>query len=88
MFLSNQRIDREGARSLAETMVALGRQVGLPTVAVMSAMAEPLGRAVGNLLEVQESVASLRGSGPADLMQLCLALGSEVMCAAGAAPSS
>jgi pyrimidine-nucleoside phosphorylase len=79
--------DRRGARALAEAMVALGRQVGLPTVAVMSDMTEPLGLAIGNGLEVQEAIASLQGNGPADLMQLCLTLGSEVMCAAGAAHS-
>ncbi len=79
--------DVAAARELAGAMVALGRDVGLPTVAVISSMAEPLGRAVGNALEVQEALDTLSGRGPADVLDLCLALGSEALVAAGVAPA-
>jgi pyrimidine-nucleoside phosphorylase len=78
--------DLASARTLAEAMVALGRGVGLPAVAVLSSMSEPLGAAVGNTLEVREAIETLRGSGPADLLELCLVLGTEVLASAGAAP--
>ena len=75
------------ARALAQTMVALGREVDLPAVAVISSMSRPLGRAIGNALEVQEAVDTLRGQGPPDLLELSLVLGAEVLTACGAAPS-
>jgi pyrimidine-nucleoside phosphorylase len=77
--------DLEPARELARTMVELGRGVELPTVAVLSGMHEPLGRAIGNALEVREAVETLRGEGPDDLVSLCLTLGAEVLVTAGAA---
>jgi pyrimidine-nucleoside phosphorylase len=62
----------EDARLLAETMVAIGEDAGVRTVALLSAMDQPLGRAVGNALEIAETVELLRGGGPADLRELCL----------------
>jgi pyrimidine-nucleoside phosphorylase len=59
---------------LAELMVETGRAVGKKVVALVTGMEEPLGRAVGNSLEVIESVEVLRGGGPADLRELCLEL--------------
>jgi thymidine phosphorylase len=71
------------ARELAETMVALGEEHGLRTRALLTRMDVPLGRAVGNAVEVEESVQALRGSGPADLMEVTLALAREMLALAG-----
>lgn len=73
------------ARALAETMVTLGGQVGLPVRAVLSGMDQPLGLAIGNALEVGEAIATLRGGGPADLWAEALALGRELLLMAGVA---
>ena len=64
----------ERARELAATMVALGAEHGVATVAQLTSMEAPLGRAVGNALEVRESVEVLRGAGPSDVRALTLAL--------------
>jgi len=64
----------ERARELASTMVDLGEGHGVATVAQLTAMDQPLGRAVGNALEVNESVDVLRGGGPSDVRELTLAL--------------
>ncbi|MDX6534561.1 MAG: pyrimidine-nucleoside phosphorylase [Gaiellales bacterium] len=64
--------DRDSARELAALMVRLGAEHGTRATAMLSGMDEPLGRAVGNALEVEEAVATLRGEGPADLRELCL----------------
>jgi thymidine phosphorylase len=66
--------DLARARELAATMVALGTEHGVATVAQLTAMNAPLGRAVGNALEVEESVEVLKGGGPDDVRELTLAL--------------
>jgi thymidine phosphorylase len=73
----------ESARELAETMVMLGTEAGVRTSALLTAMDTPLGRAVGNALEVEESVEVLRGGGPADLIEVTLALAREMLALAG-----
>jgi pyrimidine-nucleoside phosphorylase len=77
----------EAARAieLAETMIGLGRARGCPTVALLTAMDRPLGRACGNALEVEEAIAGLRGEGPEDLMEVTIALGVEMLLLVGAA---
>ncbi|HWM58414.1 MAG TPA: thymidine phosphorylase [Pseudonocardia sp.] len=73
----------ERARELARTMVRIGADHGLPTVALLTDMSVPLGRAVGNALEVAESVEVLRGGGPADVVALTVALAREMLAMAG-----
>ncbi len=67
------------ARELARSMVDTGRRMGVPTLAVITDMNQPLGRMAGNAVEVDESVYALRGEGPADLMQVTLELGAELL---------
>lgn len=76
------------AEALAGRMVQVGRAAGKQVVALVSDMDEPLGCAVGNALEVAEAVRTLRGEGPDDLMELCCALGSEILAAGGLAADS
>jgi thymidine phosphorylase len=71
------------ARQLALTMVELGDAYGVHTSALLTRMDTPLGRAVGNAVEVQEAVAALRGQGPADLVEVTLALAAEMLRLAG-----
>ena len=71
------------ARELAETMVALGTDAGVTTVALLTDMSTPLGRTAGNGLEVAESVDVLAGGGPADVVELTVALAREMLQAAG-----
>jgi thymidine phosphorylase len=71
------------ARELARTMVELGTAHGVRTSALLTRMDVPLGRAAGNAVEVEESVATLRGDGPADLVQVTLALAREMLALAG-----
>jgi thymidine phosphorylase len=71
------------ARELAETMVALGTDAGVTTVALLTDMSTPLGRTAGNGLEVAESVEVLSGGGPADVVELTVALAREMLQAAG-----
>ena len=67
------------ARRLAETMVALGEANGVRTAAVLTTMDEPLGRAAGNALEVAETLETLAGDGPPDLVEVTLALAREML---------
>jgi thymidine phosphorylase len=71
--------DRERALDLARTMVALGEEHGVRTRALVTRMDAPLGRAVGNALEVAEAVEALRGEGPADLMEVTFALAEHML---------
>jgi thymidine phosphorylase len=71
------------ARELAETMVALGTDAGVHTVALLTDMSTPLGRTAGNALEVRESVEVLAGGGPPDVVELTLALAREMLAGAG-----
>ncbi|MCD5323068.1 MULTISPECIES: pyrimidine-nucleoside phosphorylase [Pontibacillus] len=77
----------EDSKALAEAMVAIGNRVGRNTMAVISDMSQPLGRAIGNALEVQEAIDTLKGHGPEDLTELCLTLGSQMVVLAGKADS-
>jgi thymidine phosphorylase len=71
------------ARELARTMVELGTAHGVTTVALLTGMSTPLGLAIGNAVEVTESVEVLAGGGPADVVELTLALAREMLAAAG-----
>ncbi|GAA3527108.1 thymidine phosphorylase [Aeromicrobium panaciterrae] len=71
------------ARELAETMVALGNDAGVHTVALLTDMSTPLGLTAGNAVEVAESVEVLAGGGPADVVELTVALAREMLAGAG-----
>ncbi|MFI0739706.1 thymidine phosphorylase [Streptomyces sp. NPDC021100] len=73
----------EDARELASTMVGLGTDHGVKTVALLTDMSTPLGLTAGNALEIRESVEVLAGGGPADVVELTLALAREMLAAAG-----
>jgi thymidine phosphorylase len=75
--------DLDAARELASTMVRLGTDSGVRTVALLTDMNTPLGLAVGNAVEVAESLEVLAGGGPADVVELTLALAREMLEAAG-----
>jgi thymidine phosphorylase len=75
--------DPESSRELARTMVGLGEAAGVTTVALVTAMDRPLGRTAGNAVEVAESVEVLAGGGPADVVELTLALAREMLTGAG-----
>ena len=75
--------DVEQARELARTMVELGTDAGVTTVALLTNMQTPLGLTAGNALEVAESVEVLQGGGPADVVELTLTLAREMLAAAG-----
>ncbi len=73
------------ARALATSLAAIGRAVGKQVTALLTSMDEPLGRAVGNALEVVETIALLRGGGPADLRTVTVELTAEMLLLAGVA---
>jgi pyrimidine-nucleoside phosphorylase len=73
----------EQARSLARTMIEIGHHSGRVVRALLTGMEQPLGNAIGNALEVQEAARCLRGEGPDDLTELCLALAEQVLAASG-----
>ena len=75
----------EDARTLAAEMVEIGKMAGRRTVACITGMDQPLGRAVGNALEVKEAIALLRGDFGGDLLEPCLTLGSCILTESGAA---
>ncbi|WP_448071380.1 thymidine phosphorylase [Georgenia yuyongxinii] len=75
--------DADRAGELARTMVALGTDAGVRTVALLTDMSTPLGLTAGNALEVRESVEVLAGGGPADVVELTVALAREMLDAAG-----
>jgi pyrimidine-nucleoside phosphorylase len=80
--------DLDRAIELARTMIALGDNRGCPTIALLTAMDRPLGRACGHSLEVEEALEGLRGRGPDDLMEVTFALAVEMLVLVGAAPDA
>ena len=70
---------RADAERLAEVMIDLGRRAGREVVAVISEMDEPLGHAVGNALEIREAIATLRGDGPTDFVQLVVEASAQLL---------
>jgi pyrimidine-nucleoside phosphorylase len=77
--------DRASARELAVAITSVAKAMGKPTRAVLTAMDEPLGRSVGNALEVAESIGCMNGLGPGDLMEVTYAIGGQMLLLAGAA---
>ena len=75
--------DFSRAKQLAETMVEIGNKAGVKTVALITQMDTPLGNAVGNALEVSESIDVLNGKGPQDVIEITLALAKEMLQLAG-----
>ena len=78
----------EEAFLLAEKMVEIGNLFGKKTVAIVSRMEQPLGDTIGNAIEIQEAIATLKGEGPEDLLEVCLRLGSERVVLGGKAKNA
>ncbi len=78
----------EDSIALAQEMVKIGRNAGRNTIAVVSDMDQPLGFAVGNALEVREAIDTLKGKGPADFVELCMTLGSQMLITGGKAQNA
>lgn len=74
-FMKNE----EDAKALARALVDIGKGVGMDIMAVISDMNQPLGRAIGNALEIEESIALLKGEGSDDLLDLVLTIGSQML---------
>jgi len=77
----------EEAMHLGQSMKSIGEEMGRKVVCVITAMHQPLGRAVGNAIEVKEAIETLQGRGPEDLTELCYELGAQMLLLAGAARS-
>ena len=67
------------AQVLAKLMVKIGKYYRKPTICIITNMDEPLGYAIGNSLEVKEAIATLKGSGPADLLEIVMTLSSIII---------
>ncbi len=80
--------EKSQARELALALVSVATAMGKPTRALLTAMDQPLGRAVGNALEVAESIECLKGRGPADTMEVTYALAEQMLVLAGVAQSA
>jgi thymidine phosphorylase len=76
----------EASRHLAESLVSIGTAAGVRTEAIITAMDAPLGRAVGNALEVAECIEVLKGGGPADLLEVSVELAARMLVLGGVAP--
>ena len=79
--------DEKNASALARSLVKVSKGLGTPAVARLSRMEEPLGRCIGNALEVRESIEILRGEGPADTTEVTLTLAEEMLLLAGQSKS-